>query len=650
MMGKQNTKMTSSELHNRNCHAYLKNIAPLPYCLGINPILRDRLAAAKKDYDANTAYADLYTRFFTILEEPYIQADGRKVDIITDTRNKLLQQKIQKPQEAGTIDAQIEALDTFILSIYANDNHILESTHQSIQHLTKTHNPSRPSLEHQVRQSLNYGKKAINRGPSPIEENSFWRTTITTFGHQFKPQHTTSLATIRHYQYQVPSYELPTEYRFGTQGQRHQWQVRISPLFEHWLRVHKERYSNAEHTITHVYFNNLSRDRKDIIGKKESNLTAKLEQIEKAHPNIAVITLPADRALMSQAEYTKTLKTLKYKDVYAELFAIASQTSKKNGIKDFYISPRIKEMLFKDKPLNQLLTNSFERMGFQEQALMSPAERQAVWFHFLKYDLTNHILLSLKPKSINFTCKDAIDRGGVSSAYYNLMKSLDLKKPMTRDEFDRALHAAPTLVKGRGMNSNLNLIWNALDIYLQKEHNPKPDWLVEWRDLNCPHARVNDLLKRRIEEVLGEIQTIQLPLEEKSKQDPLITQSVRILNDIKQQQLQGVSGKRLLLEIVTRTSLLLQGQEMAENIKRYKELHNHLTINHPTLQVIASAMKVIIATIIRCLSLGFLGKKWYEDGIASASAGFFAGTRKHLQQGMHQLTEQLKKPVEVNNY
>jgi hypothetical protein len=95
------------------------------------------------------------------------------------------------------------------------------------------------------------------------------------------------------------------------------------------------------------------------------------------------------------------------------------------------------------------------------------------------------------------SCKDGIDRGGVASAYYNIMKALELNLPFEKNEFFRALHAAPSLVKGRGMNDHIGSLWNAVNIYC---HNPKnnniPDWLRVWVRDNAPEkSRQSYILK-----------------------------------------------------------------------------------------------------------------------------------------------------------
>ncbi|OAJ33019.1 hypothetical protein [Piscirickettsia salmonis] len=93
------------------------------------------------------------------------------------------------------------------------------------------------------------------------------------------------------------------------------------------------------------------------------------------------------------------------------------------------------------------------------------------------------------------TCKDGIDRAGIASAYYNLMQSMKGQMCLSQEEFERALHAAPALVKGRGMNHHIETLWNAVDCYLNSmkergEGHQVPLWLTQWRDKNRPSFAV----------------------------------------------------------------------------------------------------------------------------------------------------------------
>src|SRR3990167_8516775 len=244
-------------------------------------------------------------------------------------------------------------------------------------------------------------------------------------------------------------------------------------------------------------------------------------ELPEKHGNVAVITLPADHGLLNK-KFVSQLKPKTDWTVTAAfdvMFQIAKGSSKE-PIQDFYISDKVEKLLYgvnlngslntkaKEEKLNALLTNSFRKILCEDNPQESPgqlseAEQQAVYFHFIKYELTNFIIDTLKPPVFNISCKDGIDRGGVASAYYNLMKSFESSdKCLTEDEFNRALHASATNIKGRGVNNNLLLIWNAVNGYIEgfnksksneKEAAPNivnenkiPEWLVVWRNKNAP--------------------------------------------------------------------------------------------------------------------------------------------------------------------
>jgi hypothetical protein len=42
-----------------------------------------------------------------------------------------------------------------------------------------------------------------------------------------------------------------------------------------------------------------------------------------------------------------------------------------------------------------LIAKSFKKLGFPPKKILSPADEQAVFFHFIKFELTNFILEKL---------------------------------------------------------------------------------------------------------------------------------------------------------------------------------------------------------------------------------------------------------------
>ncbi|VEG90410.1 hypothetical protein [Legionella spiritensis] len=713
--------ITSDQLHNKNCYSYLNHIIP-----GIPPSVLSALPEKLQNsirqftqnngaYKRNFAYGDLYTDLLSYTEdhlEPLIEQKREallrrlaqiehQMELMNNPevmeKHGAMFRSLQEPgdpeEKIRQIDSDLQALDDFIFSFYHNDNDILDQSFQAIKHIPLSHTPSDSGIEKSVASLLQDKGSNINKGVSPSGAGSMRGRFTAMVADNFKPQHTTSLATVRKYEYQQHGKDhIPTEYRFGTQGQRHNDVPRAAPLFEYWLQVQKRRHRqaqlppNEEETnrvfakweeklsddpmreayglqpvvkptkITHVYFNNLGLDRDDLEGKKEQDLTLQLHQLENQHSNTAVITLPADKGLMSKGEFEKTDPSLKLQDVYDEFLHIASQDGQaQTEVKDFYISKAIRKLLFTEEDkgyseeyeqerIRDLLDKSFTATGIDlsdPDLQISPAQRQAVWFHFNKFELPNYIIQTLRPESINFSCKDAIDRGGVSSAYYNLVKSFATDTPLSREEFDKALHAAPAMVKARGMNHHLKMIWNAVDAYVNANYqdiynNPQKAWLIAWRDFNCPHARVSELLQSRV------AQNLQL-LEEMKLTDPqnkaAIEIGIKILQNISQQTSLDTSGKRLLLETVSRTPDIIQSPKPGD-IEKYEDLADKLTVNYPVLKIIGGMMKVLGGVLLYPFSQK-KGNALIDSGISTFQSGSHAFLRGNMAQDMKNMKASL---------
>lgn len=676
-------RYSSERIHNHNCYDYLRQLvisdSVLEKIRAISPSLVEGLTRARNNaYDPAFPYADLYTQFFTVVENNIVNLfdiprdallselvaiEGWKRFLENNTDYSVLVKMARErstPEYEEATKRELKELNNFIDSIYNNDNQILESTFKAIHHIPLQHTPSDSDIQSKIAAFVKDGGERVNlQTQSPAQAGSAYGRFTAMMDRNFKPQQSTSLATVRKYGYSADA--TAKELRFGTQGQRDEGKARVSPLFERWLTVQEEKHLPADEDtpppITHVYFNNLGRDRTDMEGKKERDLTQVLHQLEERHSNIAVITLPADKGLMASSEFKKTdpKHSYDYQSVKNEFLQIATQDSAATrSVKDFYISDKIRALVFQDTgghhskdiekaQMQDLLDKSFHAMGIEEGNPLTGAQRQAVWFHFIKFELPNAIINKLAPQSVNFSCKDAIDRGGVSSAYYNLMKSIELKRPMTREEFDRGLHAAPTMVKARGMNHHTKLIWNAVDAYINANYaavrdDPKQNWLIEWRDLNCPHTRVAELLKLRIEQTQQDLARI---TPENAPQEQALQKGHKILDNIQQQCEVGASGKRLLLEAVTRTPRVILDPTDEKNNERYNVIADKLNIKYPKLQVVAGMMKSLVALALYIPSFGHT-KKWLEEGIATVRAGLHATTRSQIQEKMKEQVSSMR--------
>ncbi|WP_167554553.1 hypothetical protein [Legionella israelensis] len=630
LMAREKSKSTvinSASMHNQNCYAYLKNLSVPEFILDIlsqhDELLVEILKKIKDSvYSQKVIYGNVYYLLF-----------------------KLLEKNLTEIKETAKQKGQEEQLDDFFFAIYHNDNNILNSVYKQFKYLADATTPRKGSNEKRITKSL----KKIPLPPQhsvnhPVKSGEAWQRLLSNFG-EYKSQYQTNIPSIRHYEYQNHQ-TYPTEYRFGTQGQRHHNDYRINPFFEHWLRIQKKKYPPEKKDtprITHVYINNLHRDGftpPPLLSEQE--ITKELEGLEDRHDNIAVITLPADGGLMKEDHYKKTRSSLKYDDVFKEFLAIALEDpDHSRKIKDFHISPKIRKLLFADeaeekKKISDLIKLSFAELGIEENADLSRAERQAAWFHFCKFKLTDYILTTLNPVSVNFSCKDAIDRGGVSSAYYNLLKSFGTDHPMTQDEFNEAILAAPTAVKGRGINHHLKRLWNVIDRYVNANYedikqNEAKSWLIHWRDMNCPHSRVRQLIKLRVEQNINEI----------DKADNIASEhktiAKKILSQAEQLYQENVSNQRLLLEVVSRTPNVLLKPQDTNNLQQFQKLQENLQINYPPLYVLAGLMKTLLGAIALAFTAGrytsLLKKGW-----ATTKAGFFAQERKEIITGMEKIS------------
>ena len=688
---------SSDKMHNKNCFNYLANLSITPRVLDSLP---PQFSALKEIHNNNSIYnplfpyADLYTRFLDHIDKKtFINS------LYLDTRQKILEQlelaegtlfefkqflsvneypkftqdileleiKVDKlNEEKAKIEDQI---DDMFISIYANNNHILKDTYAIIKDLTLQKTPVSIKTKSLIKNHLKDSDSSSNTvSQSPAQAELITSRLSSVFSDNYKPQHTTSLATVRSYRYTEES--TLKEYRFGTQGQREIGKEQVSPLFKQFLKIQAKRSAviaeelNVEPPVTHIYFNNLGRDRQDFEGLKEVGFTMQLENLETLHPNIAVITLPADKGLMDHNYFKETVAAHNIDQVKNQFFHIASESTDCDvTIKDFHISDAVREKIFKDDngnyskdaeqvQMKHLINQSFTALGLDKKDLLSSAEKQAVWFHFIKYELTNHIIDALTPPkeltlSINFSCKDAIDRGGISSAYYNVIKSFKSTAPMSRDEFEEALHAAPAMVKGRGMNDHLNLIWNTVDLYVNNNYNElKADkdksWLIEWRDFNCPHERIELLINNRLPQIAEELNAAKQNPENADKIKAL-DKGIEILENIRNQTTSGVSGKRLLLESAVRTqSYIMEPSE--EKAIQLDNVSKQLSINYPNLHALAGLIKSLVGVLIYAVTQN---SNIMDKGWATFKAGVHSTERVQLQTSMKEQIAAIKNENEV---
>ena len=596
--------------HNRNCYAYLQQLIPFINrdVLSAFPKLQSLLDLDLSNYNEKIAYGNFYSFALRYLE--------KNIDEVYPT--------LREPA--------LKSVEDLIFSIYHNNNHILEDGEwlKTINQQIRPQNTNSGAL---VAEYLEDTSPVINE-QTPKKAESLLGRFYTLFTPNFKPQLDTNVPSIKNSSFTSDLDSL--EYRFSTQAQRHQGKVRISPLFKHWLAINAQRVP-SDQVIAHVYFNNLGLDRGkfDIPGSNEKELTLALHLLEQDPGlKIAVITLPASKGILGSEHYKSNHNKLPYSQVFRELFTIARYEQHPSGVIDFKISPSVRNLLFGDdlnqtQMLNALLTKSFESMGIKPGHTLSTAQKQAVWLHFNKFELTNYILKTLQPRSHNYSCKDAIDRGALSSIYFNLHKSFTVNKPVGRDQFERDIHIAAANVKGRGMNFHLRILWNAIDGYVNTNYkdllkDDKKSWLIYWRDMNCPHSRVKDLLELRLKHY--EEQLNSLPQSEKK------IQGLNLLASVKYHYDQRVGGQRFLLEIISRSTQLLTEKPSPATIAAYKNLAQEIKIKHPYLQILAGLLLAFLGAVLFSSTLS-------NSGLSKINTGFFVKEREELSKHIEKIAE-----------
>lgn len=611
---KSRSTFTSDAIHNRNCYAYFLQLKPLlnKKINALLPVFTKVQSLMMQEYNENYPYGDLYSSCIASLEE----------FISNNSINK------------------IKILDDLVQAVYHNDNHILEKPSEWINDIGAKTRPQKPTAN-KIKQKIKDTDNPINQR-TPNNVGGVFSRLYSLFSKDFKPQYETNLPTIKNYSYKNGL--DPLEYRFSTQAQRHNGKTRVSPLFTRWLQINAEKSSSAQ-PICHIYFNNLGLDRSDlnIAGSKERQFTLELHKLEK-NPSykVLVITLPAHEGLMDSNHYKINNDRLPILSIFNEFLDVAKGKHHTSGISDFKMSREARKQLFgtvknEEIILKRLLKKSFKAQGLEKNHFISTAQKQAIWLHFIKYELTNYIIGTIQPNSFNFSCKDAIDRGALSSSYYNLIRSFELNTPITRKEFERSIDAAAASIKGRGMNFHRKIIWNALNVYVNANYvkllaNPEKSWLIYWRDMNCPHSQAEELLKIRLEQTMKQFK--QLPEDEKSENSKRL--GLQLLSTILKLNEQKVSGKRLLLEVVSRTSELMH-LSTKKSIKNYQSLANELRINHPALYVLGGLMELLLGAIFYLPSLGY-SQKMIDHGLATANTGFFASDRTKLSDEILQFS------------
>tara|TARA_R110002110_G_scaffold119309_1_gene293697 strand:- start:2878 stop:4620 length:1743 start_codon:yes stop_codon:yes gene_type:complete len=296
----------------------------------------------------------------------------------------------------------------------------------------------------------------------------------------------------------------------------------VNPSFERYLLANtrketKARDEDKDYDYDYVYISLLKRNETSQNTQKsyfsqlldrfvrfsEGSRASSLEALnEKEDLKTAVISLPADNEYL---ERSFSMDTGSGNNASRPQSLEAILNDLKDNIKhnrnDFYFSDKVKAKLFGKRCDNGKIEKLFsqaaqEILGAQAKGSMSKVflndeQRTALLFHFIKSNLTSHILKTLDPKAYNITCKDAIDRGGIHTLWYHMELMHKKGTPLSEVEFFKYLDTPAMIVKYRPLNHNRNLLWNVLkhrmesDVSFRESH----PWAVDWLLNNAPSGQ-----------------------------------------------------------------------------------------------------------------------------------------------------------------
>lgn len=598
MQDKSPKRKTSKQMHNKNAFNYLSMLTITHQMLNnasAYPDLQVLLNTIDnyKVYDQSIDYAAKFTELFEYIETHHEQFESGEYNDL-------------------------------IISIYENINPNLQDTYDLIKEQVVNTSSTRPSPEHSVGGIFKWAPQDT-LSVHPTREEGLDRRFQSVYGKDFTPQSRTNMPYVLQ---ESKDTRKRKQLHFGTQARRLDENSKISETFKLYLQA--KRKQNPEYR--HLYINKLGLDRKQLPksyrpklinwatqvleGAREYFLTKSLHDFADTERNLYMVTLPADQGHMSANAYKKhndKIALARAQKVVLDVLNNPSDINNPdpNAIKDFYLSPSVKAALYPDffEKSNEILHKQMVEkgtnfLGLSNREVISTAEQQAIFFHTFAFEFTEKLLDVIDPDTWNCSCKDAIDRGKAHYAYYNLVKSFTTEgmQPWTFDQFNEALHGTATMVKGRGMNKHHKIIWNAIDVYVNNNYDslledPNKCWLIEWRNLNCPTERVNDLLEDTIKKAEAIPASKQPQLSDESEDTNCYSE---VLQLVKESKTESISHNRVLLTALT-TSMTIARTDYeidkeAEN--RHKHIIDHLPEESTMMSWLKGALTVIYGAVI----------------------------------------------------
>ncbi|MBI2790328.1 MAG: hypothetical protein HYX61_00090 [Gammaproteobacteria bacterium] len=438
-----------------------------------------------KSFDSNIDYAAKYTQ----LQE--------QLDVVARSELKKGQRN--------------PAFDYIFKAMYENDNKIHSEIYEKVIEPNNRTSMTSEDVNNNIKKVTSNPGKVFNISHPDNPLNAFFSAMLGVGYNPLKKNNVPYVA--------FDSDELQSDQKCLRIGSQVQGAGEVNPTFKRYLlaKAHEDKDNTNEKgkgNYNYVYINLLKRPQEHQSPSEKTGVAYLLDKfvrfsegkkalalendLNKPEFKTACITLPADGEFfngdfsLSTGKSTDGLTT-NLEELQKELYE-----SIRDNKNDFYMPDEVKAALFGDnmkEVVEQLYLTALQKTvdpNIQQKDLkgleITPQNRNALLFQFVKGELSNKIIDDLNPKAYNMSCKDAIDRGGIHTLYHHLNKRFDQNNPMSEAEFKKYMDAPAMIVKYRTLNDNRTLLWNTLKH--RNENDPKfaksHPWVKDWVAKNDP--------------------------------------------------------------------------------------------------------------------------------------------------------------------
>lgn len=279
------------------------------------------------------------------------------------------------------------------------------------------------------------------------------------------------------------------ELTLGTLADRHGKYAGVSPLFLAWMAHHaperpppvKQRdiiAGRAEKDVLLLYLDILPVQQDD-----DPAFKALMEKIKEKYDYEQVVgmIMPHDLLLKHHEEFQRAHQYSREQLVKM----ITSMICERDGA--FFLQGGM-AMTMGEENIREMVEKSMLRLSMDTQKNFSKEEALVLYFHLIKYEMVQDLMMKYHPQFLTFTTKDRQDRVNIASAYHALVQSIEYGEPLTRAQFNAVLFA-PEHEERRVRHDQMAIIWKAINAYISSMRlrgMDVPEWLPKWMDKHVP--------------------------------------------------------------------------------------------------------------------------------------------------------------------